>query len=286
MGIHPLALAEIHRFQGFEVNGRFGEKHEVLAVFRVGDAGMDHLGGRDARSHDQIQRVDLVEGVEACVLGGIAGVVGIVEPGKTVVSSRKVEHPDHRPVQRKAGCGSKVLDGDEVRPFVDDKLNMIRSRFVHREVLEDLHDLTFVADHQVESAARIERTVFDLDGETLAPGSFVGRPHLERVHRVHASGQVCRGRGLDDARVLRVRRDQRGGLRRTDDRGDHLVRCGYRITRAVGRQVHGDCLSQDLDGEWRIVSRNDEFDGDGVSRGPRLNRPPRDSIRADGAGCE
>ena len=286
MGIHSLALAEIHRFQGFEVDGRFGQKHEVLAVFRVGDAGVDHLGGRDAGNHDQIQRVDLVESVEPGVLGRIARVVGVVQPRKTVVSSRKIEHTDHRPVRRKAGCRSKVLDGDEVRPFVDSQLHMIRSRFVHGEVLEDLNDLTLVADHQVERAARIERTVFYLNGEPCAPGSFIGRAYLECVHRVHASGQVRRGRGLDNARVLRFRRDQRGGLRRTDDRGDHLVRCGYRIARPVGRQVDGDCLSQDPDGERRIVSRSDEFDGDAVSRGTKLNRPPRDAIRADGAGCE
>jgi hypothetical protein len=160
-----------------------------------------HGGRGHARGHEHVQGVDLVEGVEAGVLGRIARVVGVVEAREPVVSTGKRRTTRGRAVLRQPRGGPQVLHGDELRALVDRQLDVVLRGLVHGKVLEDLDDLALVADDQVETARGIERAVFDLHLEAVPPDALVHGEDTEGVLGVLAAGEVRGGGRLDDPAV-------------------------------------------------------------------------------------
>ena len=107
------------------------------------------------------------------MLRGIADEVRIGQIGQTIVAAAEREHAQCRTVAGRSHCCGQILDQDEIRAVVDRQLHMVRQRLVHAQILEHLDHIAFVPDHQVEMVGRIERTVLDGDGESVAPDAFV-----------------------------------------------------------------------------------------------------------------
>ncbi len=172
------------------MHGRVGDEQQILAPLGIGDSGVDHRHRRDAGNHQQVQGVDLVKAIEAGMLRGIADEVGIgqigqpsfprvITAGTEGVKPRRDPMPDEshggaassieRSLSQTSPCGHQ----DEIRAVVDRQLHMVGQRLVHAQILEHLDHIAFVPDHQVEMVGRIERTVLDGDGESVAPDAFV-----------------------------------------------------------------------------------------------------------------
>ena len=173
VAVHPLSLAEVDRFERLQVHGRVGDEQQILAPLGIGDSGVDDRHRGDAGDHQQVQGVDLVKAIEAGMLRGIADEVRIGQIGQTIVAAAEREHAQCRTVAGRSRHGCQILDQDEIRAVVDRQLHMVRQRLVHAQILEHLDHIAFVPDHQVEMVGRIERTVLDGDGESVAPDAFV-----------------------------------------------------------------------------------------------------------------
>ncbi len=79
---------------------------------------------------------------------------------------------------------------------------MIRCRFIHGQVFENLDDLVLIPNDKIESGGRIECAVFNLNAETISPRTFVGGENTEGVLGILPACKV-RGRcRLHDAGIL------------------------------------------------------------------------------------
>ena len=183
MAVHALALAKVHRLQGLQVDRRVGDKEQVLAAFGIGDAGIDHRNRGDPGHHEQVQGVDLVESVNAGVLGGIADVIRVGQIGKAVVSAGKRIGTHGGTIGGRTRGGRQVLDGDEIGAVVDRKLDMVGLALVHGEIFEHFDHIALEAHHQVEMVGRVQRAVLDGNRELIAPDPFVYGQNTQGVGR-------------------------------------------------------------------------------------------------------
>jgi len=121
--IEALALAEVHGLLRFQVDRHVRHEEEVLTAFGVGDAPADDLRRRYPRRHQNIQRVDFVEGVESRVLRRVARVVDVREVREAVIAAGKRVVPRGGPVRCEPRCRRQIARGDPVLPIVNRRVS-------------------------------------------------------------------------------------------------------------------------------------------------------------------
>ena len=87
MSVGSLTLSEVDNLQRFKHERRVGNEEQILAIFRIGDSGIDDRNSCHTGDHKQVQCIDLIEGIKPGMLRRVADVIRIGHAGETVAAT-------------------------------------------------------------------------------------------------------------------------------------------------------------------------------------------------------